>query len=96
MDLDETDLALLRLLKEDARLSHRHLARNLGVAQGTVTNRLRRLEEEAALRAATGDRVRHVREEPAREGHGARRASPRPTPQVHQARATGTVASRFE
>lgn len=49
MDLDETDLALLRLLKEDARLSHRHLARNLGVAQGTVTNRLRRLEEEGVI-----------------------------------------------
>jgi len=49
MDLDETDIALLRLLKEDARSSHRHLARSLGVAQGTVTNRLRRLEDEGVI-----------------------------------------------
>jgi Lrp/AsnC family transcriptional regulator for asnA, asnC and gidA len=45
MDLDDTDTALLRLLTKDARTSHRQLARTLGLAQGTVTNRLRRLEE---------------------------------------------------
>ena len=49
MDLDETDLALLRLLKSDARASHRQLARELGLAQGTVTNRIRRLEEEGVI-----------------------------------------------
>jgi DNA-binding Lrp family transcriptional regulator len=45
MDLDETDLRLLSLLNEDARQSQRQLARELGVAQGTVTNRIRRLED---------------------------------------------------
>ena len=50
MDLDETDRALLRLLSEDARASHRQLARTLGLAQGTVTNRLRRLEEEGVIK----------------------------------------------
>jgi DNA-binding Lrp family transcriptional regulator len=49
MNLDETDVALLRLLNEDARASHRHLARTLGLAQGTVTNRLRRLEDEGIV-----------------------------------------------
>ncbi|MDA0925138.1 MAG: Lrp/AsnC family transcriptional regulator [archaeon] len=49
MNLDETDIALLRLLNEDARASHRHLARTLGLAQGTVTNRLRRLEDEGII-----------------------------------------------
>ena len=49
MDLDATDRALLMLLSEDARVSHRSLARTLGLAQGTVTNRIRRLEEEGVI-----------------------------------------------
>lgn len=44
-DLDETDRAILAVLLEDARLSQREVAKRVGVAQGTVTNRLRRLEE---------------------------------------------------
>tara|TARA_B110000003_G_C16520093_1_gene484653 strand:- start:208 stop:687 length:480 start_codon:yes stop_codon:yes gene_type:complete len=49
MDLDETDLRLLSLLNEDARQSQRQLARELGVAQGTVTNRIRRLEDSGVI-----------------------------------------------
>ena len=49
MNLDETDRALLHLLGEDARVSHRQLARELGLAQGTVTNRIRRLEQEGVI-----------------------------------------------
>jgi DNA-binding Lrp family transcriptional regulator len=49
MDLDETDRNLLSLLNTDARQSQRQLARKLGVAQGTVTNRIKRLEEEGVL-----------------------------------------------
>ena len=49
MQLDETDRALLLLLSEDARISHRALARTLGIAQGTVTNRVRRLEETGVI-----------------------------------------------
>jgi len=49
MDLDSTDKALLELLRTDARASHRQLARALGLAQGTVTNRLRRLEENGVI-----------------------------------------------
>lgn len=49
MDLDATDRALLMLLSEDARVSHRSLARTLGLAQGTVTNRIRRLEDEGVI-----------------------------------------------
>ncbi|MDG1539630.1 MAG: Lrp/AsnC family transcriptional regulator [Candidatus Poseidonia sp.] len=45
VDLDETDRRLLSLLNDDARQSQRQLARQLGVAQGTVTNRIKRLEE---------------------------------------------------
>mgnify|MGYP002622155240 CR=1 FL=1 len=49
MDLDATDRALLMLLSEDARVSHRSLARTLGLAQGTVTNRIRRLVDEGGI-----------------------------------------------
>ena len=44
-DLDGTDRAILGALLEDARYSQREIAKQVGVAQGTVTNRLRRLEE---------------------------------------------------
>ncbi|MDA8529872.1 Lrp/AsnC family transcriptional regulator [Candidatus Poseidonia alphae] len=49
MDLDETDRRLLSLLNDDARQSQRQLARQLGVAQGTVTNRIKRLEEAGVI-----------------------------------------------
>lgn len=49
MDLDPTDSALLQLLSQDARMSHRQMARHLGIAQGTVTNRLHRLEQQGII-----------------------------------------------
>jgi DNA-binding Lrp family transcriptional regulator len=49
MNLDETDLSLLSLLNTDARQSQRQRARKLGVAQGTVTNRIKRLEDEGII-----------------------------------------------
>ena len=49
MELDATDRALLVLLSNDARVSHRSLARSLGIAQGTVTNRIRRMEEHGVI-----------------------------------------------
>tara|TARA_B100000575_G_scaffold33816_2_gene22754 strand:- start:2097 stop:2555 length:459 start_codon:yes stop_codon:yes gene_type:complete len=50
MELDATDRALLVLLSNDARVSHRSLARSLGIAQGTVTNRIRRMEEHGVIK----------------------------------------------
>ena len=47
--LDQTDIALLRELQNDARRSQRDLARAVGVSQGTVASRLRRLEEEGIV-----------------------------------------------
>ncbi|RJU99668.1 MAG: Lrp/AsnC family transcriptional regulator [Candidatus Poseidoniales archaeon] len=44
-DLDATDRAILGALLEDARYSQREIAKRVGVAQGTVTNRLRRMED---------------------------------------------------
>ena len=45
MDLDEVDRAILNSLLNDARASQRQLSRDVGVAQGTITNRIRRMEE---------------------------------------------------
>lgn len=49
MNLDDTDHALIALLRKDARLSVATLASKLGVARGTVTNRLRKLEDEQVI-----------------------------------------------
>ena len=43
--MDETDHQLIALLRQDARLSVAALAAKLGVSRGTVTNRIRRLED---------------------------------------------------
>ncbi len=43
--MDETDHQLLSLLRQDARLTVAALASKLGVSRGTVTNRIRRLED---------------------------------------------------
>ena len=44
--LDSTDRAILRALLEDSRSSQRELSRIVGVAQGTITNRLKKLESQ--------------------------------------------------
>ena len=53
MDLDAPDRALLAALLEDARISQRGLAKRVGVAQGTITNRLRRLEGMGVIKGYT-------------------------------------------
>ena len=49
MVLASTDRSIIRALCEDARLSQRQLAQIVGVAQGTIANRIRKLEEEGAI-----------------------------------------------
>lgn len=49
MELDGTDLAILRALQEDARLSFRELSRRIGVSVPTVSARVARLEELGVL-----------------------------------------------
>ena len=53
MDLDATDRDVLAALLEDARISQRGLAKRVGVAQGTITNRLRRLEGMGIIKGYT-------------------------------------------
>lgn len=47
--LDDTDRALLALLRENARLPAADLARRLGIARTTVQSRLQRLERSGAV-----------------------------------------------
>ena len=47
--MDETDHQLISLLRQDARLSVAALAAKLGVSRGTVTNRIRRLEDDSVI-----------------------------------------------
>ena len=47
--MDDTDRQLIALLRKDARASIATLAGKLGVSRGTVTNRLRKLEDEHVI-----------------------------------------------
>lgn len=52
---DDLDYELLRILQEDARASYRDVAKRLKVAEGTVYNRIRALEEAGILKGWTID-----------------------------------------
>ena len=49
MTMDDTDRKLISLLRQDARMSVAALAHKLGVSRGTVTNRLRKLEDDQVI-----------------------------------------------
>lgn len=51
--LDDTDRALIALLRDDARLPVATLAKRLKVARGTVQNRLARLERDGVVTGYT-------------------------------------------
>lgn len=53
MAIDSVDRAIIEALCEDARQSHRQLAQKIGVAQGTITNRLRKLESDKVIQGYT-------------------------------------------
>lgn len=55
--LDETDRGILSFLSENARISNREIAQRLGLAEGTVRTRIKRLLDEKSIRftALTGE-----------------------------------------
>jgi Lrp/AsnC family transcriptional regulator for asnA, asnC and gidA len=48
--LDEVDQAIVAQLSRDARVSNGQIARDLGVTEGTVRARIKRMEEEKLIR----------------------------------------------
>jgi Lrp/AsnC family transcriptional regulator for asnA, asnC and gidA len=49
-DLDATDRAILEELWRDARMSNRQIASRLGVSEGTVRSRIRRMTDQKLIR----------------------------------------------
>jgi len=50
MQLDETDVKILKVLAVDARLSSRQIAKQCGVSIGTALSRIKRMENEGLIR----------------------------------------------
>jgi len=50
MDLDGTDVKILRTLLSDARLSSRQIARKTGVSIGTVLSRMKKMEQAGIIK----------------------------------------------
>jgi DNA-binding Lrp family transcriptional regulator len=51
--MDETDLAIIDKLTEDARMSFRKIAKELGIAPDTVIKRYAALQEKGVIRGST-------------------------------------------
>ncbi|MFH8132262.1 MAG: winged helix-turn-helix transcriptional regulator, partial [Candidatus Aenigmatarchaeota archaeon] len=50
IELDKTDVKIIKLLLSNSRLSFREIARNLGLSVGTVINRIKILENEKIIK----------------------------------------------
>ena len=50
MNLDETDVKILKTLISDARLSSRQMSKKSGVSIGTVLTRIKKMEKEGVIR----------------------------------------------
>lgn len=48
--LDDTDLEILGYLSENARVSNREIAQKMGVAEGTIRSRVKRMQDEKSIR----------------------------------------------
>jgi len=48
--LDDTDRSIIRVLENDARTSMRSIAEKVGVSLGTVSNRVKKLEESGIIK----------------------------------------------
>ncbi len=49
-ELDDTDRRILGMLNKDARLSFRHISRELGISLTKVTSRVKKMEREGIIR----------------------------------------------
>ena len=53
--VDDTDLKILNLLEQDSKMNYREIADNIGVAVGTVHNRINNLKENKIIKKFTVD-----------------------------------------
>ncbi len=58
--IDDLDRQIIDLLSEDARLSNRKIAGELGYTEGTVRSRVKRLEEENFIRFTAVTNMAHL------------------------------------
>lgn len=59
--LDELDRRIVDALAHDARTSNRKIAQDLGVTEGTVRTRIKRMEEEGQIRITAVTNIDHLR-----------------------------------
>jgi len=50
MEMDETDVKILKSLMADARLSSRQIAKKVAVSVGTVISKIRKMEQEGIIK----------------------------------------------
>lgn len=50
LDLNDTDVKILKSLLEDARFSSRQIAKNVGVSVGTVLSRIKKMEDDGLIK----------------------------------------------
>ncbi|OPY28181.1 MAG: putative HTH-type transcriptional regulator [Methanocella sp. PtaU1.Bin125] len=53
MEIDEVDSSILRLLRENARMSFTEMARRSGISDATIQNRLKRMRERGVVERFT-------------------------------------------
>jgi len=58
--IDELDQDIIRLLSQDARLSNRKIAAELGFTEGTIRSRVKRLEDENYIRFTAVTNMEHL------------------------------------
>lgn len=58
--IDELDQQIIQLLSDDARLSNRKIAAQLGFTEGTIRSRVKRLEDENFIRFTAVTNMAHM------------------------------------
>ncbi len=58
--IDDLDQQIIQLLSEDARLSNRKIAAQLGFTEGTIRSRVKRLEDENFIRFTAVTNMAHL------------------------------------
>jgi DNA-binding Lrp family transcriptional regulator len=51
MDIDDTDVAILKELQEDSKTSYRDIAKRLGLSVGTVHNRVKKMMDIGVIKS---------------------------------------------